>query len=110
MPVNPGLSSYYQSRLRVVCSSGCKVAQILHNHRKVASTVTKSELLSAVDDGVCAKACDLPNQWHPLTKMLNVHSGVAPVSSFQFCTDAVGSSELLKLCRRFYTAEGVAAP
>jgi hypothetical protein len=101
MPASKELLCYYQSRLRVVCASGKKISQILHNHRAVAFSVTKDELLSATDYGLCLKACDLPNKSDLLYTMLNVHNGLAPVASFKFCDNAI-EAELLKLCKKFY--------
>ena len=96
LPISRSLAAWYQSRVRVVCATGISLAGLLHNHRSVAATVSKSELLASTP-GPMLRCTDLPPgpvAWRcTLAYALSAAPSAAPSCSSSSCwpPSSVGS-------------------
>lgn len=95
LPLPRCFVSWLQSHLRVVCTRGRSIAQVLHTHRALALSVTRAQLVAAVDDGVVLRCSDYAH--HPVLRLLDCHSGLCPMPSASFDVSAL----MLQLQRMF---------
>lgn len=101
LPLPRCVTAWLQSRVRVVCARGRSVAALLHNHRAVAAAATRAELENACSDGFFLR-CSAP-ALPPALHLLDVHSGLCPVSRFSFAS-ALVCDELRALVASFCPA------